>query len=93
MRLQAYLSQHYGIWGDINGGTSTGEASISLADLCFPEEGLNGDMGHGGKDILYIGFVGEDAVPGKEGAAWTAGSSDEFSSSIKNLGDQLVGRL
>ncbi|KAK0382645.1 hypothetical protein NLU13_8614 [Sarocladium strictum] len=84
---------YYGIWGDTNGGTSTGEASISLADLCFPDEGLNGNVGHDGKDVLYIGFVGDDAVPGQDGAAWDATSRDEFSSSIKDLGDSLVSNL
>jgi hypothetical protein len=50
-------------------------------------------MGHGEKDVLYIGFTGEGAVPGKTGAAWAATSRDEFSGSIKTLGDQLVSNL
>ena len=71
----------------------TGEASISLADRCFPDDGLNGNKGHGDKDVLYIGFIGEDAVPGKDGAAWAAGDRGEFSRSIKALGDELVAKL
>ncbi|KAI6765940.1 hypothetical protein HG530_007010 [Fusarium avenaceum] len=84
---------YYGIWGDVNGGTSTGEASIAVADLCFPNEGLNGNMGHGEKDVLYIGFSGEDAVPGKTGAKWAATTRDDFSASIKILGDRLISKL
>ncbi|KPA35701.1 chitosanase [Fusarium langsethiae] len=83
---------HYGIWGDVNGGTSTGEASISLANLCFPNEGLNGNVGHDEKDVLYIGFTGEEAVPGKN-ASWAANSEAEFSLGIKALGDRLVSKL
>ncbi|KAG5767038.1 hypothetical protein H9Q72_004881 [Fusarium xylarioides] len=83
----------YGIWGDTNGGTSTGEASISLAELCFPNQGLNGDNGHGEKDVLYIAFKGDEAVPGKNGADWKATSSAGFSKSIKALGDKLVAKL
>ncbi|KAJ5698037.1 endo-chitosanase [Penicillium macrosclerotiorum] len=83
---------HYGVWGDTNGGTSTGEASISLAQLCFPDENLTGDNGHGDKDVLYIGFTGQDAVPGST-ADWDAESSATFEDSIKTLGDQLVAKL
>jgi chitosanase len=81
------------VWGDTNGGTSTGEASISLGTLCFPNEGLTGDNGHDGEDVLYIGFVGSKAVPGKNGANWKASSASAFESSIKTLGDQLVAGL
>ncbi|KZZ95553.1 glycoside hydrolase family 75 protein [Moelleriella libera RCEF 2490] len=84
---------HYGVWGDTNGGTSTGEASISLAKLCFPNDGLTGDNGHGPKDVLYLGFTGDEAVPGKNGANWKAGSTREFARSIKDLGDKLVAGL
>ncbi|KAH0541478.1 hypothetical protein FGG08_004088 [Glutinoglossum americanum] len=52
----------YGIWGDVNADTSTGEASISLAKLCFPDEDITGDSGHDANDVLYIGFTGKDAV-------------------------------
>ncbi|RBA18793.1 chitosanase [Fusarium proliferatum] len=85
--------EHYGIWGDTNGGTSTGEASISLAELCFPNQGLNGDNGHGEKDVLYIAFKGDEAVPGKNGADWKAASRADFSKSIRTLGDKLVAKL
>ncbi|CCT70428.1 probable chitosanase precursor [Fusarium fujikuroi IMI 58289] len=72
---------------------STGEASISLAELCFPNQGLNGDNGHGEKDVLYIGFKGDEAVPGKNGADWKAASRADFSKSIRALGDKLVAKL
>ncbi|GFG09574.1 endo-chitosanase [Aspergillus lentulus] len=82
----------YGVWGDTNGGTSTGEASISLAKLCFPNDGITGDNGHGEEDVLYIGFIGQDAVPGAS-AAWTARDTQTFEESIKSLGDRLVAKL
>ncbi|KAI9786335.1 MAG: hypothetical protein M1835_003086 [Candelina submexicana] len=84
---------HYGIWGDTNGGTSTGEASIALADLCFPDEGLNADKGHDPHDVLYIGFTDSSAAPGKSGAKWTATNAADFEASIKSLGDRLVAKL
>ncbi|KAK1249615.1 hypothetical protein MKX08_009618 [Trichoderma sp. CBMAI-0020] len=83
----------YGIWGDTNTEPTTGEASISLAQLCFPNEGLNGDFGHGTKDVLYIGFLGDEAVPGKNGANWKASNVSQFEASIKSLGDSLVQSL
>ena len=84
---------HYGIWGDVNGATSTGESSISLADLCFPNEGLTGDNGHGAHDVLYIGFTGNEAVPGQGGANWKANNAQTFEDSIRWLGDKLIGRV
>ncbi|EAW11904.1 glycosyl hydrolase family 75 chitosanase csnB [Aspergillus clavatus NRRL 1] len=83
---------HYGIWGDTNGGTSTGEASISLADLCFPNENLDGDHGHDANDVLFIGFTGKDAVPGSK-ANWKAKNAKDFENSIKSIGDKLVAGL
>ncbi|CAG8894240.1 unnamed protein product [Penicillium egyptiacum] len=83
---------HYGIWGDTNGHTSTGEASISLAKLCFPDEDITGDSGHSEKDVLYIGFTGKSAVPGSK-ADWKAKDSKTFEKSIKSLGDKLVAGL
>ncbi|UKZ76881.1 hypothetical protein TrVFT333_004596 [Trichoderma virens FT-333] len=80
----------YGIWGDTNTEPTTGEASISLAQLCFPNEGLNGDFGHGTKDVLYIGFLGDNTVPGKTGAKWNAKNVSDFEASIKAMGDRLV---
>ncbi|GFF57350.1 hypothetical protein IFM51744_09176 [Aspergillus udagawae] len=83
---------HYGIWGDTNGGVSTGEASISLADLCFPNEHLDGDHGHDANDVLFIGFTSKDAVPGAS-AKWKAKNAKEFEDSIKSIGDKLVAGL
>ncbi|OAA70197.1 endo-chitosanase [Akanthomyces lecanii RCEF 1005] len=84
---------HYGVWGDTNGGTSTGESSLSMGKLCFPNEHLTGNNGHDAKDVMYIAFTGADTVPGKNGANWKASNTADFSKSIKGLGDKLVGRL
>lgn len=92
-------TQHYAVWGDTNGaydgvpGTLVGEASIALADLCFPTEDLNGDKGHGAFDVMYIAFKGKEAVPGKNGAKWNTQSKTDFEDSIKKLGDKLVAKL
>ncbi|KAI9925881.1 hypothetical protein ASPWEDRAFT_158487 [Aspergillus wentii DTO 134E9] len=81
---------YYGVWGDTNGGTSTGEASISLAQLCFPNDKISGDNGHDEEDVLYIGFTnGKKAVPGSK-ADWKAKDTKTFEESIKDLGDSLV---
>lgn len=87
------MAQFYGVWGDTNGFTSTGEASLALGKICFPNEGLNGDKGHGPKDVLYIAFTGDGAVPGASGANWKAGSPEEFQESIRGLGERLVSQL
>jgi hypothetical protein len=84
---------HYGIWGDVNGATSTGEVSLSLGELCFPNSGLSGNNGYDGHDILYVGFIGNGTVPGKNGAKWNAKSGSEFEQSIKGIGDKLVANL
>lgn len=83
---------HYGVWGDTNGGTSTGEASLAMGNLCFPSEGLGGNNGHDANDVLYIGFRNETAYPGyggKNHAKWK-GTTKEFEDSIRGLGDSLV---
>ena len=85
--------EFYGIWGDTNGGTSTGESSLALGKLCFPNEGLSGDNGHDPKDVMYIGFSGSQAVPGKSGATWKAKKMTEFETSIRALGDKLLASL
>lgn len=82
--------QFYGIWGDTNGGTDTGEAAISLATACFPNEDISGDSGHTQHDVLYLGFLNASSVPGKDGAKWDAKSFEEFEQSIAKLGDSLV---
>ncbi|KAJ2967923.1 hypothetical protein NQ176_g9432 [Zarea fungicola] len=83
----------YGVWGDTNTEPTTGEASIALAKLCFPNEHLTGDNGHGAKDVLYIGFTGDNTVPGKSGANWKAKNTQDFEASIKAMGDRLVASL
>ncbi|KAJ2903118.1 hypothetical protein MKZ38_010382 [Zalerion maritima] len=86
----------YGIWGDYNGDDGdkslVGEASISLATLCYGDN-ITGGNGHDEDDVLYIAFVGTDAVPGAQGANWTAGDPEIFEDSIADLGDQLVSRI
>lgn len=84
--------QLYGIWGDTNGFDSTGEASISLAQMCYPNDGINGNNGHGPDDVLYLGFLSKDAVPGSS-ANWKAGDRNAFEDSLKALGDKLVAGL
>ena len=88
--------QIYGVWGDTNGDDGpqamVGEASISLATACFGR-GINGNAGHDENDVLYIAFPGADAVPGADGAAWSAQNFDDFEASISALGDKLVQRL
>ena len=84
----------YGVWGDTNGDDGpplVGEASLSLGTACFGNK-ITGNNGHGQKDVLYIAFTGDDAVPGKS-AKWKAKNFDEFEASIKDLGDQLIERL
>ncbi|GAM88196.1 hypothetical protein ANO11243_062270 [Dothideomycetidae sp. 11243] len=82
----------YGIWGDTNGDDGpplVGEAALSVGLACFGPGSVNGNSAHDTKDVLYIAFTGQDAVPGKS-ADWKAGSYDEFEASIKTLGDKLV---
>lgn len=86
------VHQLYGIWGDTNGEDSTGEASISLAQMCFPDDGINGNNGHGEEDVLYLGFTGKNTTPGSS-ADWQAGDRNAFEESIKDLGDKLVAGL
>ncbi|KAF2000848.1 glycoside hydrolase family 75 protein [Amniculicola lignicola CBS 123094] len=82
----------YGVWGDVNGGYLTGESSLALAKRCYPDEGLNGNKGHGDHDVLYIAFPGEEAVIGKD-AAWGASTPEEFEESLAAVGDKLVAKL
>ncbi|KAF6838249.1 fungal chitosanase [Colletotrichum plurivorum] len=86
----------YGIWGETNGDDGAqamvGEASISLATACYGS-GMNGNAGHEANDVLYVAFIGDDAVPGQNGANWNASSFDEFQSSISDLGNKLVERI
>ncbi|KAH0562546.1 hypothetical protein GP486_002767 [Trichoglossum hirsutum] len=94
----------YGIWGDTNGGVDTGEASISLAELCFPGEGISGDNGHDRRDVLYIGFTStRDADAEKYNwfvfsfvavGKWPMSKNAwDFERSISAIGDKLVAQL
>ena len=86
----------YGVWGDTNGDDGprpmVGEASISLATECYGQ-GMSGDRGHSATDVLYLAFTGDEAVPGVNGANWSANSVAEFEQSIQALGDSLVARV
>ncbi|KAH7419646.1 glycoside hydrolase family 75 protein [Cadophora sp. MPI-SDFR-AT-0126] len=86
----------YGIWGDENGDDGPraviGEASISMATLCYGTT-VNGNNGHDETDVLYLAFTGADAVPGANGAKWNAKNAVEFEASLATLGDRLVKRI
>lgn len=81
----------YGVWGDINGGKVTGESSISLVKMCFPNEGITGNNGHGSHDVLYLAFPGEEAVA--TNAAWDASDASTFEASLAQVGDELVKKI
>ncbi|KAF3904456.1 hypothetical protein ABW20_dc0103329 [Dactylellina cionopaga] len=83
----------YSVWGDTNGcdgNDFTGEASISLAQMCFPKDGLNGNNGHEPHDVLYLAFTGSDAVVGPKNANWKAKSASDFQKSLKTFGDSIL---
>ncbi|KAM7190480.1 Fungal chitosanase of glycosyl hydrolase group 75 domain containing protein [Rhypophila sp. PSN 637] len=86
----------YGIWGDTNGDDDehpmVGETSLSLATACYGDS-MSGDNGHDETDVLYLAFLGSDAVPGPTGADWKAESFEQFERSIETLGDRLVERV
>lgn len=60
--------------------------------MCFPDDNINGNNGHGDEDVLYIGFTGKNTTPGND-ADWKAGDRNAFEESIKELGDKLVAGL
>ncbi|SPO01594.1 related to chitosanase precursor [Cephalotrichum gorgonifer] len=86
----------YGVWGDTNGDDGdhplVGEASISLATACYGSE-VSGNVGYDNNDVLFIAFPGRDAVPGAQGANWSATSYDDFEKSIEGQGDKLIARI
>lgn len=86
----------YGVWGDTNGDDGehpmVGEASIAVATVCFGRE-VTGNSGHDDDDVLYIAFVGEDAVPGAKGANWSATDFAGFEKSIEGRGKMLIERI
>ncbi|KAI1381117.1 glycoside hydrolase family 75 protein [Hypoxylon crocopeplum] len=85
----------YGIWGDTNGddgvNARVGEASISIATLCFGTD-MDGEVGYDNENILYIGFTGNNTVPGTS-VNWGAADQNEFQSSISGLGDRLIQKI
>ncbi|SJL04887.1 uncharacterized protein ARMOST_08258 [Armillaria ostoyae] len=73
---------YYGIFGDSNGDTPEviGEASLLLANTCFPKDGLNGGKGHTPLDVLYIVFPSQ--VPSG------VGKNTIDIGALKKLGDE-----
>jgi chitosanase len=49
----------YAIMGDTNGNDPEviGEGSILLGQTCFPNDGLNGGVGHSADDVLCISLL------------------------------------
>jgi len=75
---------YYGIFGDSNGDTPEviGEASLLMAQTCFPGDGLDGGTGHVPLDVVYICFPTE--VPSG------VGDVTIDIGALKTLGDQQV---
>eukprot|EP00980_Cylindrotheca_fusiformis_P029366 scaffold23455_cov173-Cylindrotheca_fusiformis.AAC.1 len=63
-----------------------------MATLCFGTE-MTGNNGYDGTDVLYLAFTGSDAVPGADGASWTAKNPVAFEKSISTLGQSLLERI
>jgi hypothetical protein len=86
----------YGIWGDTNGDDGekpmVGEASLSLVTACGGRK-VTGGNGIDQDTALFLGFTGDEAVPGPDGADWNATDFDAFEKSIEGLGNQLVERV
>jgi len=77
----------YGIFGDTNGDSPEviGEASILMAQTCFPNDRLDGGTGHTRADVLYILFGNQvPAGVGKQTIDLQA---------LKTLGDKQVKKL
>jgi len=72
----------YGIYADQNGAQKEviGEASILLAQTCFPNDNISGNNGHGPVDVLYIVF-GPKVPDG-------VGKETIDIASLKTLGDE-----
>ncbi|ORY09505.1 fungal chitosanase of glycosyl hydrolase group 75-domain-containing protein [Clohesyomyces aquaticus] len=74
-------SMFYGVWGDLNGVNVTGEVTLSLEKLYFPNKEINGNKGHTHHDVLYIAFPGDDAGVGAE-ADWKVSTAKDFEKSL-----------
>ncbi|KZV86945.1 Chitosanase-domain-containing protein [Exidia glandulosa HHB12029] len=74
----------YGIFADSNGDSPQviGEASLVLAQACFPDDGMSGANGHPIPDVAYIVFP-HDAPQG-------VGDETLDYSALKQLGDQKL---
>ncbi|KAG0641302.1 putative chitosanase [Tuber brumale] len=78
----------YAVWGDTNGGTLVGEASISLATACFGQ-GITGNNGHPDTDVLYLVFTGNRAATNST-VDWKAETFQDFESSLEPFGKPLL---
>ncbi|RPA97013.1 Chitosanase-domain-containing protein [Choiromyces venosus 120613-1] len=78
----------YAVWGDTNGGTLVGEASISLATACF-DPSMTGNNGHTDRDVLYLAFTGNRAAPNST-VDWNANTFQDFENSLEPLGRPLL---
>ncbi|THU98230.1 Chitosanase-domain-containing protein, partial [Dendrothele bispora CBS 962.96] len=74
----------YAIMGDTNGDDveHIGEASILLAQTCFPNDNLGGNNGHTSLDVAYIVF-GDAVLPGDNQMTIDI-------QALKDLGDRTV---
>ncbi|KAL4804976.1 fungal chitosanase of glycosyl hydrolase group 75-domain-containing protein [Aspergillus unguis] len=82
----------YGILGDSDSDTPQviGEASWLMARTCFPNDGLNGAVGHDKPDVTYIVFTGKDAVLPDTAVDETY--LTDFTT-LRAMGDKLVNSL
>ncbi|PBK70246.1 hypothetical protein ARMSODRAFT_974720 [Armillaria solidipes] len=77
----------YGIFGDTNGDDPEviGEASLVLAQACFPDENLDGDNGHTPLDVLFrVDIIFGSKVPSG------VGKEKIDIGALKTLGDEQV---
>ncbi|KAJ7153346.1 fungal chitosanase of glycosyl hydrolase group 75-domain-containing protein [Mycena filopes] len=77
----------YGIFGDTNGATPEviGEASLLLANTCFPNDALSGGNGHSPLDVLYVVF-GNAPAP-------NVGDQTISIADLQKVGDEQVALL
>ncbi|TFY70230.1 hypothetical protein EVG20_g2778 [Dentipellis fragilis] len=77
----------YGIYGDQNGDDPQviGEASIVLAQSCFPNDKLSGDNGHTPLDVLYVVFGSQVPIG--------VGKTTIDVAALKTLGDEQTALL
>jgi chitosanase len=60
--------------------------------MCFLDRRVDGDHGCTHHGVLYIAFIGDDAVVGKD-ANWKTGTAKKSEKSLEGVGDKLVAKL